>query len=1027
MTDDTAHRGDEASAAISGEPEPTGAPGVMLAVWRLVLVAALAVLLGYAACRVYLFPPAQDHALHFSRGHWISPAAAGPAAYYRGEVYGPDRVLDAWVQVAATDSYEFYINGRRVGANTRPLGYALGVHDIAPMLQPGRNVIAVYVARRSYPGDCRLAVDGGCTDARGRETRFGSDPSWKALAQRAPAEGEELEWHSPELDAAEWPSVKAGPTPAAAELLWPGPVDPDAFTSAPAGQWLRHPVLGVKDYVLATSFTLTGHPRGGWLRVAAVAPYDLVVNQAVLARNRLSSHLDVYDLTGCLRRGANTVHVAVHGDQSEARLLVDGQAVTRDGRSVRMASSSAWTVADPPSAGTGAARLAATAVGRYYEFPYRPLTRELRPAPASTMDLAVRAATEAGVMLAIALAVLLAASLLRAQLVRGSGVPTAAAWELVLAPLALAIIFLLFVVLLQFDARWPAGRLFRPSVVWIPVAWCAAAWCAILLRYRRRGWDGAAGALEWPARVRALRAPLVTGTLLALCVVGLALRLHGLGDKSLTHDEVSMVQGAQGVLDTGYPSKYVGTMRRLSATYELPPYLIAVAAALGGLDEEYLRLPAVFLGGAMILLIGYVGMRLWGVAVGLLAAAIYALSTWAVLWSQNLFYPQQLQLVSLASAYVFYQAVCGPAIIPKRVCAAVALMAVTYLSWEGSGFLIPALVIGMIAARGRDLTWLRSRALWVSAALLAALAIVHESFRMLINYPYLMMGQGLASVSAPSAVFLGPDYDATFYVRAFLWKENQPVQTLLALCGLPLAWRNRALRYCYAVLASLLVLYTGFLPNYSARYAYMFQPYLVLPAAAVAVQLGLWLGSWRPGRHVWAWRGAAAVGLAGLLLLSSNSLVLRFWSLGSNPDQPDPFMRLGLQQIDYRGATEFVRARLQPGDQVVSLMPHTTRYYLGQSDYFAESCLVKMLFLDPRGGQPEYLSILDGVPALRSAKEVQDVFERNRRVWVIAGADYFLGAFNSDEVVQYISANCPVVYESYQVRVFLWNRGNGGP
>jgi 4-amino-4-deoxy-L-arabinose transferase-like glycosyltransferase len=125
--------------------------------------------------------------------------------------------------------------------------------------------------------------------------------------------------------------------------------------------------------------------------------------------------------------------------------------------------------------------------------------------------------------------------------------------------------------------------------------------------------------------------------LLLILVVGAALRLYRLDQAppGLHQDEASNAWNAWCLLKTGqdqsgerwplFCTRAFGEYRSALFLYALLPF-----QAIGGLSVWTTRLPGVGCGLAAIALIFYVGARLFGRAVGLIAAALLAVTPWAI-------------------------------------------------------------------------------------------------------------------------------------------------------------------------------------------------------------------------------------------------------------------------------------------------------------------------------------------------------------------------------------------------------------
>ena len=359
--------------------------------------------------------------------------------------------------------------------------------------------------------------------------------------------------------------------------------------------------------------------------------------------------------------------------------------------------------------------------------------------------------------------------------------------------------------------------------------------------------------------------------LIGLIAAGAFFRLRNLDTQSLYHDEVHMVTYVQGLLEKGYPHKMIGPIERPLATYELAPYPIALSVLLFGLSDYALRLPAAVFGILTILLIYFVGQQVFDRRVGLLAAAVYTFCPQAVIWAQYLWHPQQTQFFALLTSYLFYRAIRCTPISPRYLYPSAAAFIATYLSWEGSGFLLPALGLGVAVVQGKDLSWLRNKHLWIAVSLVSLAVALELIRRLLLQIQYLVIGSGLSDVSMPTLYFLDPMYDPMFYIKNLFWLENNVILTLLALGMLPLLWRQSGFAYYCTLLFSVILLMTTTLSNAAIRYAYYLQPFLILSASSVAFGIMDYLASMTPRGLFYASRVLKYMVTASLFVVVSAS------------------------------------------------------------------------------------------------------------------------------------------------------------
>jgi len=175
-----------------------------------------------------------------------------------------------------------------------------------------------------------------------------------------------------------------------------------------------------------------------------------------------------------------------------------------------------------------------------------------------------------------------------------------------------------------------------------------------------------------------------------LILVGGAMRLYALGEKALWVDEINSVQHA----------KTVEVLMDHCRTGHEPPlrYLLVWALQRAPNPDFAVRLPAAVLGTLSILLMLWVGERLWNWRAGVVAAVLLLLSPWHLNHSQDARYYAVMLFLALAAVGLAVRIVEQPRplwrwVVLAIVCALdlyisyVALFAVApvagYLMWSG--------------------------------------------------------------------------------------------------------------------------------------------------------------------------------------------------------------------------------------------------------------------------------------------------------------------------------------------------------
>ena len=173
----------------------------------LVLVLLCGALLGFFIFRAFASPLYRQYQLDFGAAQWIEPAEFAPVAYFRREIFLNAAPEQAWLEVAATDSFKIIINDRTVGTETNLKTRVAQIYDVKRSLKPGTNVIAISVVRDSYPGSAQLLVCGGFKEPGGKTGSFISDEQWRVTPRTGIVQGTE-EWVSPLVQEQVWPNAR---------------------------------------------------------------------------------------------------------------------------------------------------------------------------------------------------------------------------------------------------------------------------------------------------------------------------------------------------------------------------------------------------------------------------------------------------------------------------------------------------------------------------------------------------------------------------------------------------------------------------------------------------------------------------------------------------------------------------------------------------------------------------------------------------------------------------------------------------
>jgi hypothetical protein len=390
-----------------------------------------------------------------------------------------------------------------------------------------------------------------------------------------------------------------------------------------------------------------------------------------------------------------------------------------------------------------------------------------------------------------------------------------------------------------------------------------------------------------------------------------------------------------------------------------------------------------------------------------------------------LFHPSQDGFFAIITIWLFYLAIRQPGKLdPKYFSAVCVCFCLTYLSWEGQGFLLPVLSVTLLLMYPGRWCWLREPRLWIGLIAVASIIVIQLSLRKMVAPSYLFLGYGL-NLLTPSLYFLNPESDPFYYVSMVLVTEPHLLLTILCIAGTLFVWRNLAMRYCLLVFVGLLLCYSLFLPVYSIRYFYFYQTLLILAACAAffliwdrARELTL---EWQVARLL-AWGSGIAAFL--LVLGIATETGFKVFRLSEQTPQGrvriDPSLRDGLVRQDTRSAAEFVVSRLRPGDIVLANL--TQAFYLygrRMPDYALNPVLsTRMIYLDD---YQSYRHKFVGIPNVRNLRDMQKIFDQARRIWFLGGGPLIDGQSEIKNITDFITERAKVVYSTYHAKVYLWD------
>jgi hypothetical protein len=1059
----------------------------------LALVLICGTLLGYFVLCTFASPLHRQYQLDFGTAQWIEPAEFAPVAHFRRDVFLNAAPEQAWLEVAATDSFEVIVNGKAIGAESNPKTRVAQIYDIKKFLKPGTNVIAISVTRVSYPGSAQLLVYGGFKEPSATPNFLVSDESWRVTPKTGIVQGTE-EWVSPLVQEEIWPRARRVSILEPVHITWVD-TNPLLLRLPVSGKWITSETAS-REAIFSTTVNSDQSRPEAWIQVASSGSLDLLVNGKLitgaaisqrkepkvpplpkLATERLDTEdiqtaspppavvrptandkqppspspspgaspsatpdirsqslaseptpvlleeptLSAYDISYWIKKGPNTIVAAVRNSQGPASFLASGFIARKDGKITGFESNADWRV----SGHSNEQQQRAVENGSDGAAPWGYLKQKLGdPVSLSDFDAVVKP------ILVILLTIIgtMALWLLASRFVaaaRQEQIQYALARDAVFH--AVIIVGLLFLLLTSYDVRFPVAWPFNPAFVGLAVL------ALVMIRFLHF-LPGRRVAADLGAQFRSIKTAVsgdVVPYLLLAVILGLgfAFRYNDFGAMSFDHDEYGLVLKSKGVLELGFPFNWLAGEIKPATTYELSMYPMAITRLLFGDSEWAMRLPSLIMGTLCIGLIALMGRRLFNWKTGLIAALIYACLPLNIRWAQNAFYPQQCQFMAMLTFWLFYEGIRVRPFNHRFLTAATITFCATYLSWEGSAFIIPALFLGLLVVRWGEWWWLKQWHLYRCAFFMAALVIAQLCWRNLGSAKYLQIGFSNANLAGPSLFFLQYGWQPMYYVNQLLLSENHVFFTIMTLVGIPFYWRQPAFRYVVTLIGTLLFCHTNLIAALSPRYCLYYQPLLILSGVSATVALYdqvLLLARQEANSTIGRTLAhVAGVAMICLLFIQSNESLMRLYSL-SSPDATFGFMtRLGIYRYDHRGAAEYVVSHFQPGDIIIAGIPHVfERYAKLEGDYYIDGVLAKKITYNEKFGEPRFMDKFRGYPTIRSLKELREVTSRGRRIWLVFVPYGGFRNLNSPETRVYLRQHAKVVFESYRAKVLLMGGDN---
>ncbi len=240
-------------------------------------------------------------------------------------------VRQARLRLVVDDSYRLFLDAQLLGAGGE--WRELNEYDVAPLLKPGRHVLAVEAYNGVSVAGLALGLQAELTD--GSVVRVASDSSWRIVPD----------------DVADWTE------PAADSPAWPAATEVAAFGHHP---WFERPgTYGVGSWIWAAetrdqqtcrfwkTLRLPNAPavERAQLRLTADNSYRLFFDGRELGRGAEWRALTDYDVKSLLTPGEHVLAVEVFNDNGGAGMILGLNVQFANGKVMEIVSDSSWRIA----------------------------------------------------------------------------------------------------------------------------------------------------------------------------------------------------------------------------------------------------------------------------------------------------------------------------------------------------------------------------------------------------------------------------------------------------------------------------------------------------------------------------------------------------------------------------------------------------------------------------------------------------------------------------------------------------------
>ncbi|RDV27509.1 hypothetical protein DXV75_05640 [Alteromonas aestuariivivens] len=501
------------------------------------------------------------------------------------------------------------------------------------------------------------------------------------------------------------------------------------------------------------------------------------------------------------------------------------------------------------------------------------------------------------------------------------------------------------------------------------------------------------------------------------------LRLSVIDERSISQDESTMVLFAEGILSSTSPTfPTINQNNGLFAmsTYELVPFPIALSMAFLGKSEFAVRIPALIFSSLTAMLIVLAGERFHSLRAGLMAAGCFAVLPWAIYWGTNAFYPSQLQLLTLITMLVLHAILLHGNTRPKLFYAIALCVITTYLTWEGSGFLLPVFfVVAIILTWGRW-NWLKTIHAWIAAVIIVVLLVVQLTWRTVLRAPYTGLGTSRSDVSFLEPAYEAYSFDPTFYITALTTPESLLILLAFAM-GIYVLRKQWSPMFLVMTVSFAILLLTTMLGYYALRYVYFMLPAILIVASCTLIEITRPIGTLalRAGMKPKYFQALSFALVFGLTVYISSPWGFKLYErsrFGFSPHE----LSYESKGFGFRSIYQAFNHYYQQGDLVVIQAPFPFMFYttLTGDHYIQQGTSTTVVYYPD--AMPYYLDKWIGNPVIQDRFTLKEILHKHRRVWFLFAPSGASLSSAGEDMVSYLDQHTRTMWEISDGKLMLW-------